>query len=119
MTSIRKHTIWAGLVAIAAQIGAQTFADEITDVIEVVERAAPEPVDPDALVRAEAEDVLAILATEQADKLRESTMDSYGQLVSELEMYDDGTRVADTVDAGQTEDQPAEEQAQMNFAPRS
>ena len=114
MTSKKVHTIWAALMVIATQIGAQSFADEI-ETIEVVEHAQPQPADPEALIQAEVDEVLATLAQEQVDKLQESTRDAYGQLVSELEMYDDGTRVVDTTDASQTEDQPGV----ANFLPRS
>ncbi len=84
-----------------------------TEVIEVVVKADLYQAHPAEEFRAEAESVLKALALEQDGKLQESMKHSYGQLVSELEMYDDGRRVVDTTET----EQGKGERTLTNFVP--
>ena len=100
-----------GLAATQSIAGNEEGSD--TEVIEVVEKADLYQADPAKEFRAEAEYVLEALALEQDGKLQESIEHSYGQLVSELEMYDDGRRVVDTAETEQGEG----ERTRTNFVP--
>lgn len=111
---------YAMLSGIAALLATQTFAGDpasadghaISETIEVVESYELYKTD-STVSRVEVNAVLRDLALEEQMKLEVSSMDAYGQLVSELEMYDDGTRVVDS------ETEARSEAMRTNFLPSS
>ena len=123
MIALRKPMISVGLLlGIATQVASLALAGENLSVepeaLEVVESAEFAELyqnDPAPIFRAEADSLLATLAMEQNAKLREATMNAYRQLVSELEMYDDETRVVRTTPPGH----PEAEGIRTNFLPSS
>ena len=126
MIALRKPMISVGLLlGIATQVASLALAGENLSVepeaLEVVESAEFAEFaelyqnDPAPIFRAEADSLLATLAMEQNAKLREATMNAYRQLVSELEMYDDETRVVRTTPPGH----PEAEGIRTNFLPSS
>jgi len=115
MIELRVRLILLGLASglAATQSIAENEERADTEVIEVVEKADLYQGDPAEDFRAAADSVLEALALEQEGKLQESMSNSYGQLVSELEMYDDGRRVVDTAETEQGEG----ERTRTNFVP--
>ena len=102
-----------GLTAAPSIAGDEERLD--IEVTQVVENAVLYQADPVKDLSAEADSVLEALALEQDGKLLESVMNSYGQLVSELEMYDDGTRMVETTSTEQGESR----RTRANFLPSS
>ena len=123
MIALRKPMISVGLLlGIATHVASLAVASEnlslgleILEVVESAEFAELYQNDPAPIFRAEADSVLATLALEQKAKLQEATMNTYRQLVAELEMYDDGTRIVDTTPPDHME----AEAIQRNFLPSS
>ncbi len=115
MIELRVSLTLVGLVfgLAAAQSVAGNEEGSNIEVIEVVGKADLHKADPAEEFRAAADSVLEALALEQQGKLQESMSNSYGQLVSELEMYDDGRRVVDTAETERGES----ERTRTNFVP--